>query len=284
MRGRFLSGGITLHSRSHAADIAPKTLIVEIEFVPLAVLAAASLFAGFIDAVVGGGGLIQVPALFTILPRELPATLFGTNKIASVFGTANAAIGYARRVRMPWRTVLPATAAAFVFSFLGALSVAWLPREVLRPTILILLIVAAAYTFWRKEFGVVHAPRHDGRTETLLAFGIGALAGFYDGFFGPGMGSFLILLLIRVFGFDFLHASAVAKIVNVATNVAAISYFAPNGYFIAAGALVMAIGNVSGSFFGTRMALRHGSAFVRKAFLLVVCALIVKFAWDTFAA
>ena len=264
MRGRFLSGGITLHSRSHAADIAPKTLIVEIEFVPLAVLAAASLFAGFIDAVVGGGGLIQVPALFTILPRELPATLFGTNKIASVFGTANAAIGYARRVRMPWRTVLPATAAAFVFSFLG--------------------IVAAAYTFWRKEFGVVHAPRHDGRTETLLAFGIGALAGFYDGFFGPGMGSFLILLLIRVFGFDFLHASAVAKIVNVATNVAAISYFAPNGYFIAAGALVMAIGNVSGSFFGTRMALRHGSAFVRKAFLLVVCALIVKFAWDTFAA
>ena len=257
---------------------------MEIEFVPLAVLAAASLFAGFIDAVVGGGGLIQVPALFTILPRELPATLFGTNKIASVFGTANAAIGYARRVRMPWRTVLPATVAAFVFSFLGALSVAWLPREVLRPTILILLIVAAAYTFWRKEFGVVHAPRHDGRTETLLAFGIGALAGFYDGFFGPGMGSFLILLLIRVFGFDFLHASAVAKIVNVATNVAAISYFAPNGYFIAAGALVMAIGNVSGSFFGTRMALRHGSAFVRKAFLLVVCALIVKFAWDTFAA
>ena len=257
---------------------------MEIEFVPLAVLAAASLFAGFIDAVVGGGGLIQVPALFTILPRELPATLFGTNKIASVFGTANAAIGYARRVRMPWRTVLPATVAAFVFSFLGALSVAWLPREVLRPTILILLIVAAAYTFWRKEFGVVHTPRHDGRTETLLAFGIGALAGFYDGFFGPGMGSFLILLLIRVFGFDFLHASAVAKIVNVATNVAAISYFAPNGYFIAAGALVMAVGNVSGSFFGTRMALRHGSAFVRKAFLLVVCALIVKFAWDTFAA
>ena len=257
---------------------------MEIEFVPLAVLEAASLFAGFIDAVVGGGGLIQVPALFTILPRELPATLFGTNKIASVFGTANAAIGYARRVRMPWRTVLPATVAAFVFSFLGALSVAWLPREVLRPTILILLIVAAAYTFWRKEFGVVHAPRHDGRTETLLAFGIGALAGFYDGFFGPGMGSFLILLLIRVFGFDFLHASAVAKIVNVATNVAAISYFAPSGYFIAAGALVMAVGNVSGSFFGTRMALRHGSAFVRKAFLLVVCALIVKFAWDTFTA
>ena len=185
---------------------------------------------------------------------------------------------------MPWRTVLPATVSAFAFSFLGALSVAWLPREVLRPTILVLLIAAAAYTFWRKEFGVVHAPRHDGRTELVLALGVGALAGFYDGFFGPGMGSFLILLLIRLFGFDFLHASAVAKIVNVATNVAAISYFAPNGYFIASGALVMALGNVGGSFVGTHLALRHGSAFVRKAFLLVVSALIVKFAWDTFAA
>ena len=257
---------------------------MDIELTVLVALGAASIFAGFIDAVVGGGGLIQVPALFTALPREMPATLFGTNKIASVFGTANAALGYARRVDMPWRTVLPATVSAFAFSFLGALSVAWLPREVLRPTILVLLIAAAAYTFWRKEFGVVHAPRHDGRTELVLALGVGALAGFYDGFFGPGMGSFLILLLIRLFGFDFLHASAVAKIVNVATNVAAISYFAPNGYFIASGALVMALGNVGGSFVGTHLALRHGSAFVRKAFLLVVSALIVKFAWDTFAA
>ncbi len=257
---------------------------MDIELTVLVALGAASVFAGFIDAVVGGGGLIQVPALFTALPREMPATLFGTNKIASVFGTANAALGYARRVDMPWRTVIPATLSAFAFSFLGALSVAWLPREVLRPTILILLIAAAAYTFWRKEFGVVHAPRHDGRVELVLALVVGALAGFYDGFFGPGMGSFLILLLIRLFGFDFLHASAVAKIVNVATNVAAISYFAPNGYFIASGALVMALGNIGGSFVGTHLALRHGSGFVRKAFLLVVSALIVKFAWDTFAA
>ena len=256
---------------------------MDIELTLLAVLATASLFAGFIDAVVGGGGLIQLPSLFTVLPREMPATLFGTNKIASIFGTANAALGYARRVRMPWRTVVPAALAAFVFSFLGAMSVAWLPRDVLRPTILVLLIVAAAYTFWRKEFGVTHAPRHDGRVELVLALSIGALAGFYDGFFGPGMGSFLILLLIRFFGFDFLHASAVAKIVNVSTNLAAIGYFVPNGYYIAAAALVMAVGNVAGSFVGTHLALRHGSRFVRKAFLVVVCGLIVKFAWDTFS-
>ena len=255
---------------------------MEIEFTHLVVLAFAALFAGFIDSVVGGGGLIQVPAMFSILPRELPATLFGTNKIASIFGTANAAWRYMRRVNMPWRTTLPAAAAALVFSYLGAMSVAWLPRDLLRPLILVLLIVAAAYTFWRKEFGITHEPLHDGRKELVYALLVGAVVGFYDGFFGPGMGSFLILLFIRFFGFDFLHASAAAKIVNVATNLAAIAYFVPNGYYIGIAALVMAVSNVLGSFVGTHLALRHGSAFVRKAFLVVVCALIVKFAWDTF--
>ncbi len=256
---------------------------MDIEISQLAILACASLFAGFIDSVVGGGGLIQVPAIFSILPREAPATLFGTNKIASVFGTANAAWRYTRRVEMPWGTTLPAALAAFVFSYLGAMSVAWLPRELLRPLILILLVVAAAYTFWRKELGIIHKPHHDGRRELLYALLVGAVIGFYDGFFGPGMGSFLILLFIRFFGFDFLHASAAAKIVNVATNLAAIAYFVPNGYYIGLAALVMAVTNILGSFVGTHLALRHGSAFVRKLFLLVVCTLIVKFGWDTFS-
>lgn len=129
---------------------------MNIEFAPLLILAFASLFAGFIDSVVGGGGMIQVPALFTTLPKELPATLFGTNKTASVFG--NAAWRYAHRVNIPWGTTLPAALAAFACSYLGAMSVAWLPRELLRPMILIMLIGAAAYTFWRKDFGALHRP------------------------------------------------------------------------------------------------------------------------------
>ena len=246
------------------------------------ILAFASLFAGFIDSVVGGGGLIQIPAIFSVLPKELLATLFGTNKIASVFGTANAAWRYSRRVSMPWGTTLPAAAAAFACSYLGAMSVAWLPRDLLRPMILVMLIGAAAYTFWLKEFGAMHQPQHAGRREFVYALIVGGVIGFYDGFFGPGTGSFLIFLFIRFFGFDFLHASAAAKIVNVATNLAAIAYFAPNGYYLPVLAVIMAVGNVLGSFLGTHLALRHGSGFVRKVFLIVVSALIVKFAWDTF--
>lgn len=254
-----------------------------IEFSQLILLALASVFAGLIDSLVGGGGLIQLPMLFSVLPRELPATLFGTNKIASVFGTSNAAWRYARQVRMPWATTLPAALAAFAFSYLGALSVAWLPRELLRPLILVLLVGAAAYTFWHKDFGTLHSPQHGGRREFVYALLLGGAIGFYDGFFGPGTGSFLIFLFIRFFGFDFLHASAAAKVVNVATNLAAIAYFVPNGYWIPLLAGVMAASNILGSLLGTHLALRHGSGFVRRVFLLVVGALILKFAWDTFS-
>ena len=253
-----------------------------IEMSQLALLVLASVFAGLIDSLVGGGGLIQLPALFSILPKELPATLFGTNKIASVFGTANAAWRYSRQVRMPWATTLPAALAAFAFSYLGAMSVAWLPREMLRPLILVLMVGSAVYTFWRKDFGSLHRPQHAGRKEFAYALLLGGAIGFYDGFFGPGTGSLLIFLFIRFFGFDFLHASAASKVVNVATNLAAIGYFVPNGYWIPVLAAVMASANVLGSLLGTHLAMRHGSGFVRKVFLVVVGALILKFAWDTF--
>lgn len=248
----------------------------------LAVISCAALFAGFIDSMVGGGGLIQIPALFTVLPKELPATLFGTNKIASVFGTSNAAWCYSRRVNIPWRTTLPAAIAAFAFSYLGAMAVAWLPRDLLRPLIMVMLVGSAVYTFWRKDFGALHRPQHAGRNELVFSLIVGGAIGFYDGFFGPGTGSLLIFLFIRYFGFDFLHASAASKIVNVATNLAAIGFFIPNDFYLPLVALVMATFNMLGSVIGTRLALRRGSTFVRQVFLIVVSALIIKFAWDTF--
>ena len=246
-------------------------------------LLLAAFFAGAIDAVVGGGGLIQIPALFAVYPAESAATLFGTNKCASVVGTANATWRYARQVKMPWRTILPAAVAAFILSYAGAAAVAWLPKDAVRPLILILLIGAAIYTLRRKDFGQVHQPAHSGHKELIYAILLGGLIGFYDGFFGPGTGSFLIFHFVRFFGFDFLHASAGAKVVNVATNLAALAYFVPNGYVIALLAALMAIANVSGSIAGTALALKHGSSFVRKVFLILVGVLIVKFAWDTFA-
>ena len=247
----------------------------------LLALVLAAFVAGAIDAVVGGGGLIQIPALFAVHPGESAATLFGTNKCASVMGTASATWRYARQVSMPWRTIMPAAIAAFALSYLGAAAVAWLPKNAIRPMILVLLIFAAVYTLKRKDFGLEHRPAHTGHRELVYALLLGGAIGFYDGFFGPGTGSFLIFLFIRFFGFDFLHASAGAKVVNVATNLAALAYFVPNGYVLPLLAAMMALSNVSGSLAGTWLALKYGSGFIRRVFLFVVGVLILKFAWDT---
>ncbi len=244
-------------------------------------LIAAAGFAGLVDAVVGGGGLIQIPTLFAVYPAAAPASLFGTNKFASLFGTANAAFRYARRIRVPWQAALPAAAAAFIFAYLGAMSVALLPKALLRPLVLVLLLGVAAYTLWRKDFGSSDQSRQHSRRDTALAVLLGAAIGYYDGFFGPGTGSFLIFLFIRFFGFDFLRAAGAAKVVNAATNAAALLYFLPHGDVLWLVAPSMAAANVAGSMVGAHLALRHGGGFVRRVFLLVVTALIGKFGYDT---
>jgi hypothetical protein len=248
----------------------------------LVFLCAAALVAGLLDAVVGGGGLVQIPALFSVMPNAAPATVFGTNKLSSIFGTGSAALRYFHTVRIRWNAVLPAAITAFIFSYLGALTVSLIPANLMRALVLPLLIVVAVYTFFKKDLGSVHAPLHEGAKEKFLAIALGAAIGFYDGFFGPGTGSFLVFLFVRYFGFDFLRASAAAKVVNVATNFAALLYFMPSGNLIWQLGLLMAAFNVAGSLLGTRLAIRHGSGFVRQIFLLVVSALILKFGYDTF--
>ena len=247
----------------------------------LALLLLAALFAGFIDAVAGGGGLIQVPTLLVALPDETPATVFGTNKLSSIFGTASAAQRYARRIAVPWGVALPAAAAAFVFSFGGAAAVSWMPREVVRPLVLILLVLVLAYTVARPEFGSLAGSRVAGSRERRLALAAGAVLGFYDGFFGPGAGSFMIFAFVRWFRLDFLHASSAAKVVNLATNAAALAYFVPSGHVLWVIGLGMAVFNVLGAVLGARLALRHGSGFVRATFVVVAALLIIRLGCDT---
>jgi uncharacterized protein len=246
----------------------------------LVVLAFAAFLAGLVDAVVGGGGLVQIPAMFAVFPKEVPATLVGTNKLAAVFGTAVAAGRYARRVQVAWNTAGPAALAAFALSFVGAWTLTRVPSEFVRSLLPFVLVAVAVYTFRKKDFGTVHAPRHSGRAERWLALAIGAAIGFYDGFFGPGTGSFLIFLFVRFFGFDFLSASAAAKIVNVACNVSALLWFGYSGHLLWQLGAMMAVCQITGSLIGTRLAMQHGSGFVRKLFLVVVSALIVKSAVD----
>jgi len=247
----------------------------------LVLLAALAFFAGFVDAVVGGGGLIQVPALFTFYPQTAPGVLFGTNKFASIFGTSAATLRYARGIRLRWPMLLPTSVAALVFSFLGARIVTMLPTQVIRPLVLFLLIAVAIYTFKKKDFGSIHVPRLKGTPEKWLGFLTGALLGFYDGFFGPGTGTFLIFIFVRFFGYDFLNASASAKVINVMTNLAALLYFIPTGNVLWQTAVVMAASNVAGSVSGSHLALRHGAVFVRRLFLAVLAAIILKFGYDT---
>jgi uncharacterized membrane protein YfcA len=251
--------------------------------VDLIMLLAAALFAGFVDAVAGGGGLIQVPALLVALPAESPATVFGTNKLASIFGTGNAALRYAQRISLPWGVALPAAAAAFLFSLAGAMAVAWLPKGVVRPLVLGLLMLVLAYTVVKPDFGVVSGSRLAPGQERPLALLLGAVLGFYDGFFGPGAGSFMIFGFVRWFRLDFLHASSAAKVVNFSTNAAALAYFAPSGHVLWITGLAMAVFNIAGAVLGSRLALRHGSGFVRGVFIAVASLLIARLGYDTFA-
>jgi uncharacterized membrane protein YfcA len=242
----------------------------------------ASLLAGLVDAIVGGGGLVLVPALFALYPTAPPATLFGSNKGASVWGTAFATARFARRVQLRWAVLLPAAVAALLGGFTGAWTVTLVDPSLLRKALPFVLTAVLVYTLANKQLGQEHAPRHALARERALACGVGLVIGWYDGFFGPGTGSFFIFLLVRLLGYDFLNASASAKLLNVATNAAALLLFTLKGHVWWHLALVMAVANVAGSLVGTALALRLGAGFVRHVFIAVVGALILKTAYDSF--
>jgi uncharacterized membrane protein YfcA len=246
----------------------------------LSLLCAFAFCAGMIDAAVGGGGLIQIPALINVFPGTPDATVFGTNKLSSVAGTSVAARSYAGKVHMPWRLVLPAAISAFAMSVLGAATVSSIPPGVLRPMVLWLVVVMAIYIFRKKDFGAIQRPLEIGTRERVLSVLIGGSIGFYDGLFGPGTGSFLIFLFIHYLALDFLQATASAKFVNLATNLAALAYFVPTGRVLYEIAIPMAIFNMLGAYTGTRVAIKRGTAFIRGLFLFLLIGLILKLAYD----
>ncbi|RDC64599.1 sulfite exporter TauE/SafE family protein [Adhaeribacter pallidiroseus] len=252
---------------------------MEVEIIYLCFFA---FLAGFIDSIVGGGGLIQTPAMLILLPHQPIASLLGTGKLAGISGTAAALLRYRKNVQIHWNNILPTAIAAFIFSFIGARAVSAIPTDKLRPLILILLIGVAIYTFWRKDFGSLHAPRLTATKEKLYGMMVGLAIGFYDGFFGPGTGSFLMFIFIGLFGFNFLAASVSAKIVNVATNLSALLYFVFTNQVIYHLGIPMAVCNVLGSSLGARLAIQKGTGFIRVFFLIVVTAIIGKFAHDSF--
>ena len=244
------------------------------------VVCVAALCAGFIDAIVGGGGLVQTPVLFMAFPNLPVANLLGTTKIPSFSGTAVSLYQYAKRVSIEWKMILWVALAAFCSSMAGSRLVSLVSNQTLKPIILGALILVAIYTYSKKNFGQQKELLLTFNQTLLRGISAGLLIGFYDGFIGPGTGSFLVLIFISVLGQDFLHASAHAKIVNMATNLASIIYFAINGNILFELAIPMAACNMLGGFIGSKFALLKGNKFIRLFFLCVVCATIVRFGYD----
>lgn len=251
-------------------------MLDDVSLTVLLLLVLAGLVAGFVDAVVGGGGLVQLPALLLGLPGASPVEVLATNKIAAVCGTATSAATYVRRVRPDPRTFVPLMVAAFAGSAGGAVVASGLSKEVFTPVVLGALVVVGAYVLLRPELGAVTELRFAGRHHTAAAIGVGLVVGFYDGVLGPGTGSFLVIGLVAVLGYDFLQSSAKAKIANVATNLAALCVFVPQGAVLWQVGLLMGAANLLGGWVGARTAIGRGSRFVRAFFLVVVGAFVVR--------
>jgi uncharacterized membrane protein YfcA len=248
----------------------------------LFILICSAFLAGLIDSMVGGGGLIQLPAVLLTFPTTPHPLLFGTNKFAACLGTAAAAHGFVKRIAIPWSSVIGAAASAFICSFLGARLVSLLDPALLRPVVLILMVGVALYTYYKPDVGVIAGPQLSPSARHIAGVLLGGAIGFYDGFFGPGTGSFLLFGFVIVFRFDFLTASVCSKIVNLGTNAAALIYFIPTQNVWYAVAIPMAAANIAGSVLGVRLAVGKGVRFVRVVFLAVVGVLIIKLSLPMF--
>ena len=245
-------------------------------------LLAASFFAGFIDSIAGGGGLIQLPALLIGLPKSETAEVLGTNKLSSIFGTSTAAALYRKQIKPDPKVLIAMGLPALLGSAGGATLASKIPTSSMRPMVLVLLIVVAVYTWFKPDLGKFENLRHLPKRRVQIAALAGVIIGFYDGIFGPGTGSFLMLILVASLGYAFITASAIAKVVNVATNVGAILVFGINGAVIWQIGIIMGVANISGAVLGARLAIKGGSTLVRKVFLIVTVALIVKVGIATF--
>ncbi len=250
-----------------------------IQLATIILVVVAGFAAGWVDAVVGGGGLLQLPVMLMV-PGITPVQALATNKMGSIFGTTTSAVTYYQRVGPDLRTAIPMSVIAMGGSFGGAILAATLPQSVFKPIIVVALIAVAAFTALKPNVGELTALLHTGHRHYVVACLIGGAIGFYDGLLGPGTGTFLIIALVSLMGYAFLEASAKAKIVNMATNAGALLFFLPHGSLLWGVGLLLGLANMAGGYLGARTAVKQGSKFIRIVFLIVVGALILKLGFD----
>lgn len=245
-------------------------------------LCLAAFAAGFIDAIVGGGGLIQTPVGLILLPSLPVATVIGTLKVPAFSGTSFAAFQYLKKVDLNWKLLGIMMLLAFPSAFLGSTLLTYVSNDFMKPLLLVVLTFLVVYTYAKKNFGQQIEKNSSPQRQVINAVAISFVVGLYDGFIGPGTGSFLVVAFIAIMGFDFLHASANAKMVNLATNFGSICLFMLKGKIIWAIALPMAASNALGGWLGAKLAINKGNSFIRIFFLVVVIGTLVRFAYDVF--
>lgn len=259
--------------------------LLDLPLLTLAFLAAAAFLAGLVDAIVGGGGLIQLPALLIGLPSQTPvSTIVGTNKVPSFMGTSVAAATYLRRIRIEWLALVPLISMSAVGSALGAQLTTLLDRRLFTPMVLAVIVGVGWFTWRKPELGMRHDVRHRGWRGFVLLSLIGLTIGAWDGFIGPGTGSFFMIALVAVMGHGFLNASVLARLANLTTNLAAIAVFGFSGNILWGLGLAMGAANLVGALTGATLALKHGNSFVRKVFLVVIVLLALRLTWDLVAS
>jgi uncharacterized membrane protein YfcA len=246
----------------------------------LVLLALAGFAAGFVDAVVGGGGLVQLPALLVGLPSASPVQVLATNKLSSICGTTASSATYYRRIRPDPRTFGPMMACAFAGSVGGAFLGSHISESAFDPIVLVVLIVVGGYVVVRPHLGETTLLRYDGRRHVATAMAAGLVIGAYDGALGPGTGNFFLITLVGLLGYSFLEGSAKARLANWATNLAALCVFVPQGAVIWHVGLVMGVANMAGGYLGARTAVARGGRFVRVFFIVVLSAFIVRIGGD----
>jgi len=248
----------------------------------LLLLCLVSFTAGFVDAIVGGGGLIHLPASLLLLPQVPVATIIGTLKIPAFSGTCVAAYQYVRKQKPDWRLLYVMMAIAFVAAFIGSFLLTIISNSFMKPLLFVLLSIVAVYTYFKKDFGIHQAKTHSTNTKYIYGVCISLGIGVYDGFVGPGTGSFLVLAFVGLMGYDFLQSSSKAKMVNVSTNFGSIILFILKGKIIWGIAIPMAISNSIGGLLGARFAIKKGNKFIRIFFLCIVTATLLRFGYDVF--
>lgn len=244
----------------------------------------AGFAAGMLDSIVGGGGLIMTPAMLNLFPGVPVLSLIATQRTSSIAGTSVSAWNYLRSVRVDRRILIAAPLSAAIFSLIGVSFAKQVDDSLLKLIVLVLCVTLAIYTFVRKDLGQHLKPQSEGPHIVRLAALVGATTGFYNGLIGPGTGTLMVFGFVSVMGLDFLRASAAAKVSNIASDLSSWTVLMIGGYVMWAVVLPLVIGNMLGSYCGSRLAILKGSKFIRWVFLVVVFGLIARLGYDLWRA